>query len=73
MIQCDPNQFKDTVEEGLSLNALRRLLSGKCRGNCHPGALGTALRQLGFVRNHYWSNLEGVFQAKWYRSKNNSD
>ena len=39
-----------TLDEGLSLDALRRLLSGKWRGNCHPGELGTALRKLGFVR-----------------------
>ena len=57
------------VEQGLSLDALRRLLSGKWRGNCHPGELGKALRKLGFVRIRFWSKTEGGFHAKWYPSK----
>ena len=59
----------DTLDQGLSLDGLRRLLSGKWRGNCHPGELGTALRKLGFVRIRYWTKTEAGFQAKWYRSK----
>ena len=59
----------DTLDQGLSLDGLRRLLSGKWRGNCHPGELGTALRKLGFVRSRYWSKTEGGFHAKWYPSK----
>ena len=57
------------IEEGLSLDALRRLLSGKWRGNCHPGELGKALRKIGFVRIRYWSKSEGGFHAKWYLNK----
>jgi hypothetical protein len=56
----------DVIKEGLSLDALRRLLSGKWRGNCHPGELGKALRKLGFVRIRYWSKSGGGFHAKWH-------
>jgi len=57
---------KEMVAQGLSLDELRRLLSGKWRGNCHPGELGAALRKLGFVRCRNWSDHEGGFRALWY-------
>ena len=56
---------EEIVAKGLSLDELRRLLSGKWRGNCHPGELGAALRKLGFVRRRTWSDHEGGFRAKW--------
>ena len=56
---------EEMVAKGLSLDELRRLLSGKWRGNCHPGDLGAALRKLGFVRRRNWSDPEGGFRAKW--------
>jgi len=56
---------EEMVAKGLSLDELRRLLSGKWRGNCHPGELGAALRKLGFVRRRNWSDHEGGFRAKW--------
>ena len=56
---------EEIVAKGLSLDELRRLLSGKWRGNCHPGELGAALRKLGFVRRRNWSDHEGGFRAKW--------
>ena len=57
------------IENGLSLEALRRLLSGKWRGNCHPGELGAAMRKLGFTRHRNWSNTDGAFRAKWFKEK----
>jgi hypothetical protein len=51
--------------EGLSLNALQASLTGKWRGTCHPGELGTALRKLGFKRERRWSGDYG-FRAMWY-------
>ncbi len=60
-------EMPDEVKaEGLSLDALRRLLAGKWRGNCHPGELGAALRNLGYVRHRDWSDVEGGFRAKWH-------
>ncbi len=60
-------EMPDEVKaEGLSLDGLRRLLSGKWRGNCHPGELGAALRKLGYVRRRDWSDAEGGFRAKWF-------
>jgi uncharacterized protein YecE (DUF72 family) len=56
---------EEMVVQGLSLDELRRLLSGKWRGNCHPGELGAALRKLGFVRRRNWSDAEGGFRARW--------
>ena len=58
---------EEMVAKGLSLDELRRLLSGKWRGNCHPGELGAALRKLGFVRRRNWSDAEGGFRAQWYQ------
>ena len=55
------------IDQGLSLDELRRLLAGKWRGNCHPGELGVALRKLGFVRRRNWSNAEGGFRARWHQ------
>ena len=59
---------EEMVAKGLSLDELRRLLSGKWRGNCHPGDLGAALRKLGFVRRRNWSDSEGGFKARWFKS-----
>ena len=57
---------EDVIAQGLSLDDLRRLLTGKWRGNCHPGELGAALRKLGFVRRRNWSDAEGGFRARWF-------
>ncbi len=59
---------EEVIAQGLSLDALRRLLAGKWRGNCHPGELGAALRKLGYVRRRDWSDVESGFRAKWYRN-----
>jgi len=58
---------EEMVAQGLSLDELRRLLSGRWRGNCHPGELGAALRKLGFLRRRNWSDDEGGFKARWFR------
>jgi hypothetical protein len=60
---------EEIASQGLALNDLRRLLSGKWRGNCHPGELGAALRKLGYVRIRNWSALEDGFSAKWFQTK----
>jgi len=58
------------IEQGLSLDSLRRLLAGKWKGNCHPGELGAALRKLGFVRKRSWKKGDDGFRSKWYLSVN---
>lgn len=63
------NLPQETLAQGLSLDALRRLLSGKWRGNCHPGELGAALRKLGFSRHRSWSETQGGFKALWHHSQ----
>jgi hypothetical protein len=60
---------EEITAQGFALNDLRRLLSGKWRGNCHPGELGAALRKLGYVRKRNWSDLEGGFAARWAQVK----
>lgn len=60
---------EEMTTEGLALNDLRRLLSGKWRGNCHPGELGAALRKLGYVRKRNWSKSDEVFKASWHLIK----
>jgi hypothetical protein len=55
--------------QGLSLEALRRLLAGKWRGNCHPGELGAALRKLGYERRRMWSDPVNGYKAKWFLQK----
>ena len=57
---------EEITTKGLALNDLRRLLSGKWRGNCHPGELGAALRKLGYVRRRNWSKSDGIFKASWH-------
>lgn len=52
--------------EGLSLASLQQSLRGRSGGNCHPGELGRALRQLGFKRERRWRGGEG-FNAVWRR------
>lgn len=51
--------------EGLSLNTLQISLKGRWRGTCHPGELGTALRNLGYRRERKWSDGDG-FRALWF-------
>ncbi len=50
--------------EGLSLAALQTGLTGRWRGNCHPGELGAALRRLKFRRGRTYG--EAGFRALWY-------
>ena len=57
---------EEIAEQGFALNDLRRLLSGKWRGNCHPGELGAALRKLGYERRRNWSDGANSFNALWY-------
>ena len=58
-----PTEIKS---QGLSLPAIRKLLAGKWRGNCHPGELGFALRKLGFQRRRNWSSCSQSFSALWF-------
>ncbi len=59
---------EEVTVQGLSLDAIRRLLAGKWRGNCHPGELGAAFRKLGYVRHRDWSDIEGGFRSKWIQA-----
>lgn len=52
--------------QGLSLPAIRSMLAGKWRGNCHPGELGIALRRLGYERRRNWSSGTQSFSALWF-------
>jgi hypothetical protein len=65
LLSTIPNEIKD---EGVSLCALRTMLTGKWRGNCHPGELGDALRKLGYQRKRNWSNGNSSFNALWFYS-----
>ena len=51
--------------EGLSLSSLQASLRGRCRGSCHPGELGMALRKLGYERQRKWTG-SGGFSALWF-------
>lgn len=55
--------------QGISLPAIRTMLAGKWRGNCHPGELGVALRKLGFQRKRSWSDGTQSFSALWFLQK----
>lgn len=55
----------EVQKEGLSLAALQKQLKGRWRGSCHPGELGSALRNLGYRRMRKWKSCEG-FRAIWY-------
>jgi hypothetical protein len=58
-----PTEIKS---QGLSLPAIRTMLTGKWRGKCHPGELGIALRRLGFKRRRNWSGVSQSFSALWF-------
>lgn len=52
--------------QGLSLPAIRTMLSGKWRGKCHPGELGIAFRKLGYQRRRNWAAGTQSFNALWF-------
>lgn len=56
---------EEVQREGLSLPSLQKALKGHWRGSCHPGALGAALRKLGYERRRNWRGRDG-FSARWY-------
>ena len=54
-------------KQGLSLKELQKQLKGRYRGNVHPGELGRALRELGYLRQRSWrGGAEGGFSALWF-------
>jgi hypothetical protein len=57
---------EEITAQGLVLDDIRRLLSGKWRGNCHPGELGAAFRKLGYQRRRNWSDATQSFNALWF-------
>ena len=57
---------EEITAQGLVLDEIRRLLSGKWRGNCHPGELGAAFRKLGYQRRRNWSDATQSFNARWF-------
>jgi hypothetical protein len=52
--------------EGLSLHTLQQFVTGRWRGNAHPGELGAALRHLGWHRTRQWRGDETGFRALWF-------
>lgn len=56
----------DVQREGLSLSSLQSSLRGHRGGSCHSGALGGALRKLGFSRRRDWHGASSGFRALWY-------
>lgn len=52
--------------EGLSLEALRKMLRGSQGGGAHCGELGQELRRQGWRRVRSWKSCEGGFCAKWF-------
>jgi hypothetical protein len=56
------------ASKGIALDALRQMLKGRWRGQCHPGELGAGLRKLGWVRKRSWSDEGEGFRAKWFKA-----
>lgn len=52
--------------EGVSLSELQTNFSGRQRGYCHPGELGSALRTLGWKRWRKWNTMGEAFPARWF-------
>jgi hypothetical protein len=55
--------------EGLSLETIRIMLRGDQGRAAHGGALGEALRRLGYIRERRWRAAQGAFKALWYPGK----
>jgi hypothetical protein len=67
LARCLSNIPLDVQCDGLSLPVLQASLRGRCRGNCHPGELGRAVRKLGFKRERRWRSEHG-FSAIWRKA-----
>ena len=60
------DDMPDSIKtNGVSLPALQQMLKGRWRGNAHPGELGAALRNLGYVRTRSWHGDEIGFTTLW--------
>lgn len=55
------------IEDGIRIEWLCEQLSGKYRGNAQPGAVGAALRRLGWHRVRSWRNDDEGFRATWHK------
>lgn len=62
---------REVQNQGLSMETLRNMLSGRWRGKCHPGELGQALRKLGYQRRRNWSKSTTSFCSLWFPSGSN--
>jgi hypothetical protein len=52
--------------DGISLEALRKMLRGVKGRGCHCGAIGDELRRMGWRRVRSWMKSENGFRAFWF-------
>jgi len=52
--------------DGISLEALRKMLRGAKGRGCHCGAIGDELRRMGWRRERNWKKSENGFRAFWF-------
>ena len=52
--------------DGISLEALRKMLRGVKGRGCHCGAIGEELRRMGWQRERNWKKTENGFRAFWF-------
>lgn len=59
----------EQIAAGIRLEDVAAQITGKHVGRGQPGAVGEALRQLGYVRVREWRNSEQGFRSTWHRKE----
>ena len=59
----------EQIAAGIRLEDVAAQITGKHVGHGQPGAVGEALRQLGYVRVREWRNSEQGFRSTWHRKE----
>ena len=59
----------EQIAAGIRLEDVAAQITGKHVGRGQPGAVGEALRQLGYIRVREWRNSEQGFRALWFRKE----
>ena len=63
----------EQIAAGIRLEDVAAQITGKHVGRGQPGAVGEALRQLGYVRVREWRNSEQGFRSRWFKSTTHTE
>ena len=63
----------EQIAAGIRLEDVAAQITGKHVGRGQPGAVGEALRQLGYIRVREWRNSEQGFRSRWFKSTTHTE